>query len=181
MMRTSPVSRLRSPVVRRVKRARRAALAVLISAGAITALAPLVTPQQPLITAAGAAALLMQAAIGAGYWMFVAQRLSLPASWALRRGPVLLLYGGGTLALLPYPLLVMVTVINPPRGPLPAAPIAIGGGLFTAACAAYIHLFLVKLVRSADDQRARQRRRQVDARLMRELVRSERRSRKRAV
>ncbi|MCS7072609.1 MAG: hypothetical protein NZM00_13970 [Anaerolinea sp.] len=171
------VSRSRSLVVHRVSRARRAALVALISAIVVTVMALLITPQHPQIVLAGAGALLTQTLIGLFYWTVVLRRMLAPMPRSLRRSAILLLYGLGTLALLPYPLLVMVTVINPPRGPLPASTIALGGTLFLAACTIYIHLFLVKLVRSADDQRARLMRRQVNARLMRELVRSERHSR----
>lgn len=169
-------------VVRQVTGARTAAAAALISA-MLVGLAAIVlagAAQLPYV-ALGAAALVTQAAIALAYWTTVAHRLAQPSARSGGRSRILLMYAIGTVALLLYPLLLALTFISPPRGPLPTAGILIGGGLFMLACAAYIHVFVIKLIRSADDRRARERRRQVDARLMRELTRSERRaSRERA-
>lgn len=164
-------------VTPQVTRARSAAAAALVSA-IVTGLAVivLVGAAQLPYAALGAAALVTQAVIALAYWTTVVRRLAQPSARPIGRSRILLLYAIGTLALLLYPLLLALTFVRPPRGPLPTAGILIGGGLFMLACAAYIHVFVIKLIRSADDRRARERRRQVDARLMRELVRAERRA-----
>lgn len=169
-------------VTPQVTRARAAAATGLVSA-VVVGLAAIVLAgaAQSLYVALGAAALVTQTAIALAYWTTVVGRLAQLSARPAPRSRILLLYAIGTLALLLYPLLLALTFISPPRGPLPTTGILVGGGLFVLACTAYIHLFLIKLIRSADDRRARERRRQVDARLMRELSRSERRaSRERA-
>lgn len=97
-----------------------------------------------------------------------------------RKSPITLrvlraLYLGGLLAILAYPALIGVHLLTS-REPLLPRDFAAGALIYLLAMLVFIQMFLVKLFRSADDRRARERRRQVTARLMREFVRLERRA-----
>jgi hypothetical protein len=82
------------------------------------------------------------------------------------------------LLLLLYPVSLVIALLNDSLdATTPDA--SVGGGLFVAALVVFIHYSLVKLVRSDTDRIALTRRRQVTARFMRELQRSELRKNKR--
>jgi hypothetical protein len=76
--------------------------------------------------------------------------------------------------LLIFPMAIFVALLN---GTIESSlsDVVIGGGIYLIALIAFIHHFLVKLVRSDSDRSALTRRRQVTARWMRELQRNERR------
>lgn len=84
--------------------------------------------------------------------------------------------------LLAYPVAFIITILG--ENSINSTDVLIGSGMYLFAIAEFVHYFIVKLVRSRDDQAARRAdgrrvRRQVNARLMRELTRAERREQKR--
>lgn len=85
------------------------------------------------------------------------------------------IYLGGLLAILAHPALIGVHLLTS-REPLLPRDFAAGAFLYLLAMLLFIQMFLVKLFRSSDDRRAREHRRQVTARLMREFTRMERRA-----
>jgi len=81
------------------------------------------------------------------------------------------LYALNLLLLLIYPAVLVISLLN---DTIEASPdVLIGGVLFILALITFVHYSLVKLVRSDTDRIALTRRRQVTARFMRELQRSE--------
>ncbi|MFQ3566000.1 MAG: hypothetical protein SNJ59_03285 [Aggregatilineales bacterium] len=85
------------------------------------------------------------------------------------------IYLSGLLAILAYPGLIGIHLLTS-REPLLPRDFAASALIYLLAILLFIQMFLVKLFRSSDDQRARERRRQVTARLMREFIRLERRA-----
>lgn len=97
--------------------------------------------------------------LGSGYWWLKLRQLDDPRR-SLDPRVIQVAFAVAMLVLLAYPTLLLIDVV-------------IGGGLYLFALAAFVHYFLVKIVRSDSDRQALKRRRQVSARIMRELQRSE--------
>lgn len=148
-----------------IRRARLLTLAYILITAALSIGALLIAPSA--FTLVGGVSAALMGIPGLIYWTHIVRHGWTASAYRV----VLALYALATLIVLAYPTLLTLTFIAPPRTALPASGIVIGGVLYIVACASYVHLFLVKLVRSADDQRARTTRRQVTARLMRELAR----------
>jgi hypothetical protein len=108
---------------------------------------------------------------GSAYWWLKLRRLDTP-SLSLAPAIIQSVYAVDLLLLLTYPAAILIAMINGTiESALPDA--VIGGAIYLFALAEFVHYFVVKLVRSDADRSALSRRRQVNARLMRELQRSE--------
>ena len=115
---------------------------------------------------------------GSAYWWLKLRQFNHP-DFSLDVRLVQALYAFNLLLLLVFPAMLLIGILNGSvEDSLPD--VAIGSGLYIFAIAEFVHYFLVKIVRSSDDQRARTRRRQVTSRLMRELQRGEARKEKHA-
>jgi hypothetical protein len=110
---------------------------------------------------------------GSIYWWSKQRQLDKAPTW-FKPKVVQFVYVFDPLLLLTYPTSLLIAMLN---GTIESAVLdaVIGGAVYLFALLTFIHYFLVKLVRSDTDRRALTRRRQVDARFMRELQRSERR------
>jgi hypothetical protein len=109
--------------------------------------------------------------VGAAYWRYKARLLSGRVQ-AAGQAVWLLVYAIGGAAVLTFPLAVLVALLGDTLRRSGNDPL-LAGVLYLLTLVAFVHLFVVKLVRSATDARARRTRRQVNARLMRELIRTE--------
>jgi hypothetical protein len=108
---------------------------------------------------------------GSTYWWLKLRQLDkAPAAFNPRLVQFMSLFD--LLLLVAYPATILVAMLNDTIDSVLPDPV-IGGGIFLFALAVFVHYFLVKLVRSDADRRALSRRRQVSARMMRELQRSE--------
>lgn len=108
---------------------------------------------------------------GSVYWWLKLRQLE-QSPHLPNAGIISFIYPFDLLLLIAYPAALVVALLNHmTESALPDA--LIGGGMYLFALIAFVHYFLVKLVRSDTDRSALSRRRQVTARFMRELQRSE--------
>lgn len=107
--------------------------------------------------------LLLQGSI---YWRSKLRRASLDPRL------ISFVYALNLILLLIYPAVLVIALLNDSIADSTQDAL-IGGILYVAALITFVHYFLVKLVRSDTDRLALTRRRQVTARFMRELQRSE--------
>lgn len=108
---------------------------------------------------------------GSAYWWLKLRQLDQPQQ-SIDPHLVQIAFALSMLLLFAYPAAVTITMLN---GTIEDSlvDVVIGGGLYIFALGEFVHYFLVKIVRSGSDRQALKRRRQVTARMMRELQRSE--------
>lgn len=108
---------------------------------------------------------------GSAYWWLKLRQLD-PPHRPIDPRLLQVAFLGSLLLLLTYPAALLLAVFNGTiEDSLPDA--LVGAGLYVFALGEFVHYFLVKITRSDTDRQALKRRRQVTARLMRELQRSE--------
>lgn len=109
--------------------------------------------------------------LGSSYWWLKLRQLDDPRR-SLDPRMVQIAFAVAMLLLLAYPSALLIAILNGTAHES-LIDVVIGGGLYLFALAEFVHYFLVKIVRSDSDRQALKRRRQVSARIMRELQRSE--------
>lgn len=144
-----------------------AAIVVLVVAYALIQTAWQILGNYSLLTLIILCALLLQ---GSVYWWLKLRQIEKVSRLDDPR-IISYLYALNLLLLLIYPAVLVISLLNDTIENSPD--VLIGGVLFILALITFVHYSLVKLVRSDTDRIALTRRRQVTARFMRELQRSE--------